>query len=272
MIAVQYKIPKVFSNYTEKNPKQQRYSIVVKSNALIQKSRFSLSTQQQKILLYIISQIEPFDDEFTLYNFKITDFCAVCGIEPKSDIYTIIKKQIKEIADKSIWIENEEEKDTLLRWIEKPYIDKHSGTIQIKLDEDMKPYLLQLKEKFTEYELIYTLNFKSKYSIRLYEYLKSIHYNKLEEYIIKLPIDKFQKLLDSQYKDFKDFHTRVLKPAHKEINQYSDLIFEYELIKEGRKTTEIRLIINTKDLCYKVETAANDEKLLNERYGNKENE
>lgn len=42
-----------------------RQMFVVKANALIQKSRFSLSLQQQKIVLYLISKIQPNDEEFT---------------------------------------------------------------------------------------------------------------------------------------------------------------------------------------------------------------
>lgn len=244
------------------DPARNRYNIVVKSNQLIQQSRFSLTAQQQKIVLYIISQIEPYDEEFKLYQFKITDFCAVCGIEPKGDNYNMLKNAIKSIVDKSIWITLDNGKETTVKWIEKPYIDKNSGTIEIKLDNDMKPYLLQLKEKFTEYELIYTLNFKSKYSIRLYEYLKSIHYNKLKEYTTIISIDEFQVLLDSTYTDFKDFHSRVLKPAHKEINKYSDINFDYEIIKKGRKATDIRLMISTKEIIERTSTAAGIERAL----------
>lgn len=245
-------------------PASARYKTVVKANTLIQQSRFSLSTQQQKILLYIISKIEPWHEEFKLYSFEIKEFCKVCGIEPKGDMYNLIKSQIKDIADKSLWIETENG-ETLVRWIEKPYIDKKRGRIQMKLDEDMKPYLLQLKEKFTEYELIYTLNFKSKYSIRLYEYLKSLHFDKFKEYTKTIPISTFQRLLDSTYKEFKDFHTRVLKPAQKEINLYSDIIFDYELIKQGRKATEIKISVNLKEALDRMHTVAEDEKLLDNK-------
>ena len=179
-------------------------------------------------------------------------------------MYNLIKAQIKDIADKSLWIETENG-ETLVRWIEKPYIDKKRGRIQIKLDEDMKPYLLQLKEKFTEYELIYTLNFKSKYSIRLYEYLKSLHFDKFKEYTKTIPIATFQRLLDSTYKEFKDFHTRVLKPAQKEINLYSDIIFDYELIKQGRKATEIKISVKLKEASDRIHTVAEDEKLLDNK-------
>lgn len=254
--------PKMKIDY---KPECNRHNVVVKANTLIQKSRFSLSAQQQKIILFIISQIEPYDDDFKLYQFKITDFCKVCGIEPHSDIYDILREQIKTISDKSLWIELDNGKETLLRWIEKPYIDSNSGTIEIKLDKDMKPFLLQLKEKFTEYDLIYTLNFKSKYSIRLYEYLKSIHYKKNKRYEFEIDIHRFQKLLDSDYKEFRDFHSRVLKPAQKEINELSDILFNYELIKDGRKTTAIHLIIETKDIGDRIKATSKNEKLLNER-------
>lgn len=251
-------------------PVPNRYNTVVKANTLIQRSRFSLSAQQQKIVLFIISQIEPYDEEFKIYEFKITEFCRVCGIEPKGDIYSLLKNQIKAISDKSLWIELESGEETLVRWIEKPYIDKKSGIIKIKLDEEMKPYLLQLKERFTEYDLIYTLNFKSKYSIRLYEYLKSIHYKKLQPYNQTISIDKFQKMLDSTYEDFKDFHTRVLKPAQKEINTYSDILFNYELIKEGRKVVAIVIDIETKETVERMRITGENERLLEERYGKSE--
>ena len=231
-----------------KVPVPARYNTVVKANTLIQNSRFSLSTQQQKIILYVISQIEKCDEQFKLYEFKIADFCRLCGLEPQGNNYSFLKNAVKDISDKSLWITLDNGKETLVRWIEKPYIDENSGTIQIKLDEDMKPYLLQLKEKFTEYELIYTLNFKSKYSIRLYEFLKSIHYDKREDYRQTMPIEKFQSLLDSPYTTFKDFHTRVLKPAQKEINTFSDILFSYEIEMSGRKATTITIKIEPKNI------------------------
>lgn len=245
----------------------ERYNTVVKANSLIQKSRFSLSTQQQKILLYIISRIDQTDDELKNYTFEITEYCQVCGIEAQSDIYKIIRDQIKDIADKSVWIETEDRRETLVRWIEKPYIDPNSGKIEIRFDRDMKPYLFQLKEKFTQYELIYTLNFKSKYSIRLYEYLKSIHFNKRKPYTQTFEIDKFQTLLDSPYNNFKDFHTRVLKPAQKEINEHSDIIFSYELKSKGRKITEIEITIERKNSVDLLNTGAKNAEILDKKKG-----
>ena len=45
-----------------------------------------------------------------------------------------LKAAIKEIADKSLWVRLDNGKQTLLRWIEKPYIDEGKGTVEIRLD------------------------------------------------------------------------------------------------------------------------------------------
>lgn len=226
-----------------------RHKTVVKANELIQKSRFSLSVQQQKIVLYLISQITQFDDDFKLYEFSITEFCKVCGIDYTSGKnYQDVKAAIKDIADKSLWIKIDEDEETLLRWIEKPYINKKSGTIKIRLDEDMKPYLLQLKQNFTQYELLWTLHFKSKYTIRLYELIKSIHFFELKSYTREYSLDDLRRILDAEkYTTYQTFKTRVLNPAVEEINNYSDKNLICEPLKQGRAVAAIRFTITSKD-------------------------
>lgn len=246
-------------NYVALREKQ-----VVKANDLIQKSHFSLSLLQQKIVLYLISQIEYTDKEFRLYEFDIREFCKVCGIDfDNGGNYTYLKEQIKEIADKSLWITIEDE-ETLLRWIEKPYINRKEGVIKIRLDEDMKPFLLQLKANFTQYELIYTLHFKSKYTIRLYELIKSIHYHELETYERTYTVEELQKLLDAEvYKTYQHFREKVIDKAIAEINEYSDKIVSYEPIKVGRRIGKIKLKIASKDTLKKLEIRAEIDREMN---------
>ncbi len=226
-----------------------RNKTVTKANDLIQKSRFNLSLQQQKIVLYLISQITPFDEDFKLYEFSIAEFCRVCGIDNNNGKnYQDLKAAIKEIADKSLWVAIDERRETLLRWIEKPYIDAGSGTIKIRLDGDMKPFLLQLKQNFTSYELLWTLHFKSKYTIRLYELVKSIHFHDLEVYRRRYPVDELKRLLGGErYKEYRDFKRRVLVPSVDEINQYSDKTVTFEEIRRGRKVIEVEFRVTSKD-------------------------
>ena len=226
-----------------------RGKTITKANVLIQRSRFSLSLQQQKIILYLISQVSPFDEDFKLYEFSISEFCRVCGIDETSGKnYYNLKAAIKEIRDKSIWVSLGDGRETTLAWIEKPYINYREGTIQIRLDRDMMPFLLQLKENFTQYELIWTLHFKSKYTIRLYELIKSIHYHELKSYKKRYTIEELKALLDGErYQEYRDFKRRALVPAVNEINRYSDKTVSFEEVKRGRRVVAVEFTISSKD-------------------------
>lgn len=233
--------------------KDKHPALVVKHNDLIQKSKFSLSLQQQKILLYIISKIKPTDTEFQEYTFTVKEFCRVCGIEDREykSIYEKVRQAIKDIADKSVWL-NIDGTDSLLRWIEKARIK--DGVITIRLDDDMKPYLLGLKNNYTMYELVWALNFKSKYSLRLYELVKSIHYNESNVYKRVYTVEELKQLIGGEsYANFTDFKRRVLEPAINEISETSDKIIEYEIKeKRGKTIYSIELKIYTLDNPVKV--------------------
>ena len=107
----------------------------------------------------------------------------------------------------------------------------------------IKPYLLHLKEQFTQYALYYILAMRSRYSIRLYELLKSYEY----KHTCEFDIDEFKKLMDAQnYKQHIDLTRNVLKVAEREINEFSDITITYSFEKTGRKFTKIKFYIQTK--------------------------
>ena len=240
-----------------------RDQTVTKGNDLIQQSRFNLSLVQQKILLYLIAQINPFDTDFREYSFKIPEFCKTCGIDyDNGNNYRYLKAAIKEIADKSVWVERDNT-EILLRWIEKAKIDKRSGTIAIRLDDDMRPYLLQLQERFTSYELVYTLKFKSKYSIRLYELVQSLHYHELEPYTCKYDLDRLRRSMGAErYQTWQHFKDRAFSPAITEINAFSDKTIDYEPIKQGRGIVGVELYISSKNTWERLRIRSDIEKEL----------
>ena len=234
---------------------------VVKSNDLIQKSRFLLSLQEQKIILFIISKIKPNDENFFTLNFSIQEFCKVCGIdETNGKNYKNIKDTIKSLSDKSVWLKLENDTETLVRWINKAWISSKSGSIEIRIDDDMKPYLLQLQERFTQYELLYTLAMRSQYSIRLYELLKSYEYQHKKIF----DIDELKRLLSAEnYIRFPDFKRKVLDIAFRELNDLSDMTVSYRIIKEGRRFAKIEFSMRIKkELDERLKTWARIDKVI----------
>ena len=224
---------------------EERNQLVVKHNALIQKTRYSLSTQQQKIILYLISKIKPDDDELKEYDLDIRDFCRVCGIETQGKNYKNVKESILQLHNKAFWIETEDI-DTLVSWVQKAYIYKKDTRLRIRLDETLKPFLLHLREQFTQYELSNILCMRSKHSIRLYEYLKSF----LSVGKIIVSVEELKELLDCQgkgYSRWNNLKQMVIDKALQEINDYSDLEISIDYIKQGKTIDKVIFFIKKKD-------------------------
>jgi len=240
---------------------ESRNQLVVKSNTIIQKARFDLTTQEQKIILFLISKIKPEDEDFTNQRFDISEFCKVCGIDyDNGKNYKNIKETIKKLSTKNAWVELDEDVDVLLSWINGATIYKKSGIVKLRLSEDMKPFLLELKKNFTQYEILYTLAMKSQYSIRLYEILRSYAYK--GRWIVE--IEELKRMLTAEtYERFPDFKRKVLDISMRELKTFSDLKVSYQIIKEGRRYAKIEFSIKQKiDTNERVRTWANIDNVL----------
>lgn len=224
---------------------EQRSYLVVKANEMVQKARYDLNITELKLLAYIFSKVKPTDTELQEYSFPIKDYCQVCGIDYTSGKhYQRIKDTLQALRDKSFWVMDENGRETLVGWLQKARINKGSGRITVKLDEDMQKYVLNLINNYTQYELLSTLPMKSAYSFRIYELLKSYAFAKSHTFDID---DLKKKLVAEHFSNFKDFRRRVIETAVKEINLYTDIEVSWEPVKYGNKVIQIAFHIKQRD-------------------------
>lgn len=240
---------------------QARDYKVVKGNEIIQKARYDLGLAEIKAFSFIISKIKPTDEIFHEYAFTINEYCKVLGIDTNNgkNIQTV-KKSLKQLVDKSFFLTLEDGSETTISWLNKVWIDKGSGKIRVRLDDDLQKYVTGLYSNFTQYELLCTLPMRSSYSIRIYELLKSYAFTKQHTF----DIDELKKMLGcSHYERFPDFRRKVIEIAVKEINQFTDLEVSWEPITKGRKVIEIKFRIKTRDTWSRLETHRNATKAIN---------
>lgn len=216
-----------------------RHYLVVQRNDLIQQNRYqlsknsgnSLSLLEHKVLLYIISKIKPDDTELKEQVFNIKDFCEVVGIGTKGDNYKDLKSAITKLKSRVMWLYTEDAEITV-SWIDKAYIYKKSGQVKIRLDEDLKPYLISLRDNYTQFPLSAVLQMRSKYGIALYQLLKSYLF---KSKVISFNIEDLKEILDcSSYNNFTNFKKKVLEPALNDINTCSELNVSVSYEKENR--------------------------------------
>lgn len=237
---------------------KSREYLVVKGNELIQKNRFELSLPEQKTIAFICSMIKPATPETKSkyypnnpwqldYEFNIRDYCKVCGIDyDNGKNYADVKATLKKLSDRSMWLEDGNG-EVLVRWLSKARTNKKSGIAQIEIDRDLAPFLFDLQEKFTQYQLYNILAMKSAFSVRIYELMKSYAFRRN----ITFEVDELKRLLMVEdvksYKDFSLFRTKVLEKAQEEINELTDINIYFEPITKGRKVIKVEFRIEQKD-------------------------
>lgn len=215
------------------------HKIIRKSNFLIEAS-YRLSLIEQRIVLFLASMIKLEDQEFKPYPLSIKDFADFLGIKNKNN-YSQLKNATKKLLDRSFSIKRPG--STLqTNWVSSvEYLDG-KGLVELSFDPKLKPYLLQLKERFTSYKLKEVIQLKSAFSIRFYELLKQVE--KLQERTFEIE-DLRAKLgiKPTQYKLYSNLKARVILVAQKELAEKTDISFEFEELKTGRSVTKLRFTI-----------------------------
>jgi len=237
--------------------------LVSKDNDLIE-AKYRLTVQEQRLLAIMISDIKPDDEDFKDYTYKISDILNWLQIEDKG-YYRKLRTITRKLISRGITItEKENGAETIFQtsWLAGAKYHIKKGYIDLSFHPDLKPYLLQLKNCFTQYALQNVLELKSKYAFRLYELAKQ--YQSIGKR--KFQIDELRELLGlekGELKKWSAFKEKVLEIAQREINKHTDIKISYEFEKIARKFEWITIIIKTNS---KAEIEA--EKAKNERYNN----
>jgi plasmid replication initiation protein len=211
--------------------------LVVKSNTLID-ARYKLNVQAQKLLLACLGKMDSRPDAQLLKEVTLTasEFSELMGIDMKN-AHRELYKAVDLLFKSTITLyENGEEIE--LHWIqEKGKKLKGEGAVRLIWSDRVLKYISQLKGDFTKYRLRSIATLQSAHSIRIYEIL--MRFNSTGSRVIRLDDFKSSLGISDKYPLFKDLNKRVIKPSIEELNLRSDLIIEYETIKNGRNVTAL---------------------------------
>ena len=223
--------------------------LVVKDNALIDAS-FNLSLVEQRLMLIAIVEAREIQDltPDTPIEIKASSYREQYNTD-SSEAYKQLSEATKQLFNRQFsYIDKYKSDDaiTVSRWLNEATYINNKGTVVIYLNRNVISMISRLEANFTKYLLEQVSDFKSQYSIRLYELLikyKDIGNSK------KYTIEEIRSLLGigvNEYKVLADFKKRVLDLAVKEINDKTDTTIKYEQFKEGRTISHILFKIGKK--------------------------
>jgi len=228
---------KKYKETVEFNKSKNRNLSVIKSNRLIE-ARYKLSLNEQRLILLMVSLINPNDEDFKNIRIKIKDLQEILEINRKN-LYEEMRNITKRLLTRVIELSNLKDNNLLqINWLSSAEYKLGEGILELSFDPKLKPYLLKLKEAFTIYNLQSVIKLRSSYAIRFYELLKQ--YEKIGKRKFKLEdLKNILGIERNEYKLYADFKRRVILPAYKELKEKTDIYFELEEQKKGRKVVEL---------------------------------
>ena len=213
----------------------------------------ALKLNSAKLIRAAIMQVVRDDEELKPYVITIAELAELLNV-PKSNIYRDIDDITEDILNNPVYIKEEVGKK--VRWIKIPWVTRCEYNsdigVALKLNDELKPFLINLKEHYTQYTLDSILVMKSVYAIRLYELLQSKIMTRILPITgtdIELSVEALKEYCGCEsnaYNTFSNFRNRVIDIAVKEIIEKTLYTLSYDYVKKGRSVVGLIFHINMK--------------------------
>lgn len=164
--------------------------------------------------------------------------------------------EVKERSEKGKW------EFAIISPIERTWWNSYGDTVKIQFTNSIMPYLVDLKQNFTQYLITDIMELGSKYSIIIYKWL-SMNYNQFEKYKDSsirrkdqlnelenpyITVEELRRMTNTEeeYDRVYDFFRFVVDAAMKEISEHTHFEVSYEKVKSGRSVVGVRFYIKKK--------------------------
>lgn len=216
----------------------------IKQHNTITSGRYDFSACQLDVLFMLLACIDESDVPNKRYNIRVKDIELITG--RKWD-YNQIKDSNEDMMSRVFEIISERNnlmQINLFSLVE--YLDG-MGSFDIVINEPARPYFFDLKSNFTLLELKSVLSCSSKHAKRLYALAcqwrnTGVHTYSIGELKEILGLKDPKGKEPEQYNQIGQLKEKVLDVAKKQINERTDISFDYELLKtRGRSFDTIKL-------------------------------
>ena len=224
---------------------------VVMSNDLI-KSKSNLSLNELKLLRLTIMQVLAEDTDLQTYSIKINYLAKILDIS-SPNIYRDAMEMCRHLLQELVYVGdgNPKHKWQMFQWCST--CQYNDGTIIIRLHDNLKPYLLQLKKHYSMYGLADILMLKTVYAVRLYELLQEalkaqkVYADQTATVILDVETIRKATSTENKYQKIGMFNQRVIDKAVSEINDKSSYYVSYEYVKKSRKIIGFKFIVESRN-------------------------
>jgi len=207
---------------------------VTQSNSLIEAS-YKLSLEEKRLIIVAISKIDSRKTLPPVIEITAAEYASVFGLKIQAG-YTQLDDASNKLYERDIKFK-EGKALTRQRWIHRAKYYPGEGRVEISFSPTLYPYISEIKDNFTSYQLTNVKQLKSIYSIRLYELL----WKYISEGRRWITITDLRSMfeLEDKYEKYADMRKCVIEPALAEINKKTNLDVRFEPEKQGRVVVKL---------------------------------
>ena len=215
----------------------------IKQHNTITSGRTDYSACQLDVLFMLLACIDDSDAPNKRYNIRVKDIELITG---RKWNYQQLLESNEEMMSRVFKIEEADGLRQIVLFSEIKYLDG-TGSFDMVINEPARPYFFELKNNYTLLELKSALSCTSKHAKRLYSLAcqwrgtggHTYRIGELKEILgLKDPRGKEPE----QYTKVSQLKEKVLDLAKRQINEHTDIVFDYELLKvRGRSFDTIKL-------------------------------
>jgi len=228
-------------------PQIMSKELQIRQHNALTSARYDYTELQQDLMFFIISKLRP--DNKDSYSLSIMELSKLTGKKynaaylhkATADMGSRVLEVLTEKSYKQIWMFQQ--------------VEYHlgQGIIEFDLTKHILPYLFDLKDNFTSYELAAALRLTSKYAKRIYPLCSQ--WKDLGE-TKKYDLQDFKKMLgllddkgNEKMKQINELRGKVLDISVKQINEHTELHVSYRLEKVGRSFKNIIFTVKPQALA-----------------------
>ena len=219
-------------------------SFTLQSN-WISRAAYRLPVMSRRLIFIATAAVQAQDPEGEMWaELQVGEVVQALGLSGGGKNYRAVREAVQNLANQSIMIEKENNDWTVHQWIYSANYSSKTDTIRIRIGDEIRPYILQLKDRFSRLRLAAFGKLQTRHSQRLYEIIMSAagfagkRGNPPNTWWIRLEKDRLRKLLvikDNEYKTTADLRRRVVDDPIREINAADiGLHVKVEYEKKGR--------------------------------------
>lgn len=247
-------------------PTKNRTSLI--SNDVVEKHRYNLTLNGQKVLFGLAQSIDHTLDLFNEVEIDIQAFFKYLDVENRNDRYQIVRDAFFDITEHPLQHStNDAKRWSSIPWMSVDYDGDSSNYVKIQFTDKAKPFLLQLNG-YVKIQGKHITSLQSRYATWLYPVMKMIQGKYFGQLVIPIA-----RLMEITFTDNKKEHPAYHNPTSGKnnflkrvlglkkingvftivggspldnINKETDITISAEVLKTGRSYDRILFYVESK--------------------------